>query len=677
MHNSKQVTFVSAYYTIESTPYFNFHPEEWDPSPIFELARLGIQLCLYIGPNCAFESIFEDLEKECPNFRLMPYRLYYKDMWVYKTLQDRYTLPKNRNMDKDTLEYMVYMHSRHEIIEDAISENPWESTHFAWIDFNAPKLFSKKQDSFTRLQEIAKYSFPLDTSYFAGCWSKLDEEAAKNITASIHWRFCGAFFLGDIKSFNQFAELYRSQFPLFLEETGIFCWEVNFWAWLEYRIAEWQPTWYRGDHNDNMLNIFTGVSADTYATPLQIITTPAKHSVALLMHGIEEQEIQRFFKQSEAENPLESRRQNSILSKKEYEYPVIESFLPGSASYVEHLGKHYLNTRFVNYWMYPNGYYRFHNPELVIENRNYLSELDAETLEPYYFREMCEKTIYGTDGNPLLPPKRDKRSFSVGLEDIRLFSGPNEKVRFIATNVEYSPVPKNRMILGTYDLEAATYRDCQVVVPPDANSWCEKNWIPILFSESDSDIKEERFIYKWSPMEIGRVDPITNQLQIVLRYEVSAWIFSRLRGSTTFIDAPLHILPKENQQNAKETEYLVGLAHFSEEHSPRHYYHLLILLEKKTLKPVRYSRVFYFEKLSIEFCIGMSLRIFQREPLQICGYAVEDVSGSSSPPCTPFAYADAKHPEYIANYVFWISRFDRDPVCIEVDTSSLPFDNVV
>jgi hypothetical protein len=541
----------------------------------------------------------------------MPYRIYYKDLWIYHALHGTghngegqgFALPEGRNTEKDTLEHMVYMHSRHEIIEDAISENPWDSTHFAWIDFNSPRLFSKKKESFAKLKEIAKYSFPLDAFYFAGCWPKLDDETAKNIAATIHWRFCGAFFLADIKSFIQFAELYRTLFPIFLKETGVFCWEVNFWAWLEYKVPEWRPTWYRGDHNDNMLNIFTGVSADTYATPL------------LVKGG------------------------DVVLSKKEYEYPRIDSFFPGSASHLEYLGKHYLNTRFVNYWMYPNGYYRFQNPDLVIENRNYLSELDPLTFEPTYFREMNERTIYGTDGNPLVPPKRDKRSFSIGLEDIRLFHGNNGKVRFIATNVEYSPASKNRMVLGTYDLDTATYRDCSVVIPPDPNSWCEKNWIPILFSDKDSGVKEERFIYKWSPMEIGRVEPTTNQLQIVLRYEVQPWIFSRLRGSTSFVDAPLDVIPKELREEGSTAEYLVGLAHFSEEHLPRHYYHLLILLEKSTLKPVRYSRVFYFEKLSIEFCIGMAVRE--------------------------------------SRYVFWISRFDRDPVCIEVSTDALPLIHLV
>ena len=456
-------------------------------------------------------------------------------------------------------------------------------------------MFKRREESFSRLLEIAKYPFPENTTYFAGCWSKLDDSTAKYIAETINWRFCGAFFLGDIKSLSQFADLYRTYFPKFLEETRVFSWEVNFWAWLEFK-GDWRPTWYRGDHNDDMLNIFNRVSADTYSVGLGEVSK----------------------------------------NKREYDYPIVDTFLPGSASYVEHRGKHYLNTRFVNYWMYPNGYYRFSSPDLVIENRNFCSELNPATLEPEYFREMNESVLHG-----LALPKKEKRSFSVGLEDIRLFNSVDgNSIRFIATNVEYSPVAKNRMVLGTYDIETANYRDCVVLVPPDPNSWCEKNWIPVIFSESDGT-KEERFIYKWSPMEIGRVNPDTNQLQIVLRHEVRPWIFSRLRGSTPFIDAPLDILPEELLGD----EFLIGLAHFSEEHSPRHYYHLLVLLEKHTLRPVRYSRVFYFEKLSIEFCIGMTTRI-------------DEENGGSK-------------------YVFWISRFDREPIYLEISPDVLPLQNSV
>jgi len=617
----KQVTFVSAYYTLTSTPYFNKHPEEWDPSPIFDLARTGIQLCLYIGVDCPFETAFAELERECSNFRVMPYRLYYKDTWFYRALEEWRTkkganeiaLPASRNVDKDTLEYMIYMHSRPEIVEDAISENPWDSTHFAWIDFNASRLFKRRAESFHRLVEISKYPFPEPACYLAGCWPKLDEHGANGIAKNIHWRFCGAFFLADAKSMTDFAELCRVSLPQFLKEYGAFTWEVNFWAWLEWKSSaalgeaddnKWRPVWYRADHNDSLLSVFSGISADTYATGLST--------------------------------------DNAIIVKTQYTYPAIEPFLPGSASYLEHEGRHYLNTRFVNYWMYPNGYYRFHNPDMIIENRNFLSNLDPASLMPLDFCEMNERPLYDANLVQIPVPEREKRAFSVGLEDIRLFSGVTREdgtkpVRFVATNVEYSPTNKNRIIIGTYDIDTSSYKDCVVAVPPDPNSWCEKNWIPVVQKLSEREEKE-RFIYKWSPMEIGEIDPATNQLNIVVRHEIRSWLFSKLRGSTTFMDAPLAFLPDDVDQ---EKDYLLGLAHFSEEHTPRHYYHTLILLDKSTLKPVRYSRVFYFESLSIEFCVGMRVK-----------------PASES-------------------YVFWISRFDRDPIMIEVKKDALLFTNTV
>lgn len=597
-HILQSTTFVSAYYTLESTPFFNHHPEEWNPNCIFELARTGIYLCLYIGPNCAFEEVFLELEKECPNFKLMPYRLYYKDMWSYKEVVDanpnnEVELPASRNQDKDTLEYMVYMNSRPEIMEDAISENIWETTHFAWIDFNVVRLFKNPRISLQHLREIAHFRFA-EGIHFPGCWPKLSDETARGIATNIYWRFCCSFFIGDAKSIAEFANLYREYFPVFLKEYRVFPWDANFWAWLEWK-GVWNPIWYRGDHNDSLLAILPTISADTYAQPLSLIT-----------------------------------------GKQEYTYPEMGgSFLPGSASYLEYNGRHYLNTRFVNYWMYPSGYYRFHNTDMVIENRNFLSELEdsGDELTPLYYREM-DKTLYssGVELKPLEIPVREKRVFSEGLEDIRLYLGKlGQSPRFIATNVDYSPNGRNRMVVGTYDVYTATYHDCVVVIPPDENSWCEKNWIPIMY------LNEEHFIYKWSPMEVGRVNPDTNKLEIVLRHEVGSWLFSKMRGSTIFVDAPRECLPVDMREDGGQ--YLVGLTHFSEEHSPRHYYHMVVLLEKTTLKPVRYSRAFYFEKLSIEFCIGMAVR------------------GEE--------------------YWFWISRFDRDPIYVKAKIEGLPLDNIV
>jgi len=608
-------TFVSAFYTLEQTPYFKTElgVQSWSSKPLIHLIKTGIYLCLYIDTDSQHESMFYKLEKEFPNFKIMPYRISRRDLWVSKLI-GKYAsveLPAERNRDKDTLEYMSYMHSRFEFIEDAVSENPWDTTHFAWIDFNSVSLFNKREDTLQIIRNLAEYPFPINGKmYVPGCWPKFGDDSVRGVASSIYWRFCGSFFMGDAGSINQFAELYREHLPLFLEEHGILTWEVNFWAWLEWR-GVWTPTWYHGDHNDRLVALFSGVSADNYSVGVK------------------------------------------VSAEMVYNYPDISPFLPGSASYLEFGGKHYLNTRFVNYWMFPTGYYRFHNADMVIENRNFLSELDAETMQPLYYEEMgVGGNLYSVSSETgervaLEKPEHKKRPISEGLEDIRLYNNTDTSMnpRFIATNVDYSANGRGRMIVGTYNLEKREYEDCACIVPPDANSWCEKNWVPIIYGEEPNKEREEHFIYKWSPMEIGRIvereredGTREKRLEIVATHPTDkgsfAWLFGKLRGSSVFVDMPREMVPAELNG---EMEYLVGLTHFSEEHSPRHYYHVLVLLEKRTLKPVGWSKVFYFDALGIEFCIGMRV---QREE---------------------------------ARYQFWISRFDRDPKSVVVESGEMEF----
>jgi uncharacterized metal-binding protein len=60
----------------------------------------------------------------------------------------------------------------------------------------------------------------------------------------------------------------------------------------------------------------------------------------------------------------------------------------------------------------------------------------------------------------------------------------------------------------------------------------------------------------------------------------------------------------------------------------------LVILDKTTLLPVKYSEYFVFRKVSVEFCIGFT------------------VEGS--------------------RYRFWISNFDRDPEVILIDRIEIP-----
>ena len=586
LYDMFSTTFVSAYFPLTQTPYFtDAHPEQWTPDTLLDFVSLGVPFCLYLGKECPQEPLFRQWESLYPRFRVMSYRADYLDTWVHSQCQTRADgtprippagLPANRNREKDTYEYLVYMNARVEWMEDAISENIWETSHFAWVDFNLSTLFRQKKATLAFLSGLART--PLASSFLAipGCWSK--PGTSEKLATDIHWRFCGGFFLGDADSLCEFAATFRAHFPAFLDRFHCIPWEVNFWAYLEIE-HDWSPDWYKGDHNDTIVY----VSADAYTRPLP----------------------------------------SHMGDRIEYDYPVVPGFYAGSASYAFHRGRHWLNTRYVSYWMYPNGYYRFGNSERVIENRNWVSELDGDTLCPLSYAEMG--SVFTVEGGAMLPPT-EKRPFSEGLEDIRLYS-MGDRLRFIATTVNYSPSGKSRMMVGTYVLpedgsrEGGEFRECIVVEPP-TDSWCEKNWIPLISPGGDDGAPayEEWFVYKWCPMELGRIDS-GNTLRIERRWATPGEIFSKIRGSTTFCEY--------------DESHLVGVVHFSEEHTPRHYYHRMVLLEKTTFRPMKISPTFFFEKLSIEFCIGMT----RKEGM----------------------------------FHFWISRFDRDPVRISIPQSEIVF----
>ena len=84
-----------------------------------------------------------------------------------------------------------------------------------------------------------------------------------------------------------------------------------------------------------------------------------------------------------------------------------------------------------------------------------------------------------------------------------------------------------------------------------------------------------------------------NKLEIVYTYENDHPLLNRARGSTIF------------QQN---NEGLLGVVHFSDEGYPRNYYHMLVLLDSNTYKPIKYSKCFYFHEFSIEFCTGFFIK---------------------------------------------------------------------
>lgn len=653
-----ETAFVTAYLDIyhdDNVEISRNRGVEWRLKTFQPLADTGIPIYLFYSHKYA--PFFENEEYRNRNPNVILFRATeLEDTWTWKVCEKHQplALPEQRDTKKDTYQYMVLQNSKQEFIRQVMERYPYHS-HYAWVDFSIVHMFKQPKKSLEYLRVcygprmIPRNKPETDTPQFfmPGCWrQKWFEPDLDSVLKRIHWRFCGSFFIASAQSMKNFIRLYRHCFPLFLEEHRTMIWEVNFWAWLEVTnkfllekyppfsedsIQPWNPEWYSSDHNDTI-----------FRAPYWAFTS---------------QPLVKYF-----DTQLQLLKLGDNLS--EEKKPQTDREWIGSSSFIR--SSTYgpmLNTRVMNYWLYPNGYYQFMDPKNILRTRNILSQLDehGQPIQSYEIKEQL--------GSGILKHHRPE-AFSQGLEDIRLWVVPTatdtaktdtktEILRFIATNINYTPGGRGRMLSGTLEIELNP--ETQEWIPvfknaigfePPRDSATEKNWIPLILehqiNDDDNDRKiehSEHFIYQWSPYQLGNIpypelsEDQENlprpQLEIHTNlFSKNPFLFERIRGSSPFLPFPsLSPFPK------LEIEEWIGVVHFSDEAHPRKYSHLLVSLDKKG-KPVRYSAPFTFCKVGVEFCVGM----------------------------------DAFEKEKESWLRFWISRHDRDTSIITTQFSYIPLE---
>ena len=550
------VTFVTAYMNIYPNNRLGSRDMIWRFEQFAKIAQTGIQLCVYVDESSV--DLLDQFIAKYPNIKRMHVYKNIYHTWVYDKWRPYRNmhignihkgLPHHRNVQKDTFEYMALMHTKMECMADAMKTNPWGSSYFAWIDFNVAHVFKDLDASQRRLKAIAANRWSRPFLAIPGCWDALPVPitagAISELSNQIHWRFCGGFFLGDIRSMREFCDLYSTHLPKFFAEFNRMVWEVNFWAWMENRVDSWKPYWYAGDHNDSILNIPKELWA--------ICLSKDACSYTCSVHDCPEIDVGMYASSA------------SIV-------PVAGAGSFGSEGY-------WMNTRYVNYRLADNGGYIFNDPEdHTIVTRNVCTRLDAEMMPQEHF-EM---------GNPTNLASRPC-NFD-GVEDIRLWLDEDGRIRFIGSSVNYSASLKVRMVEGVYDTQAQMLTEARVIEPPTETA-CEKNWCPL---------PGRRFVYRWSDMSIGHLERdegtygTTGKLLIDSSCDAVPWGFSDYRGSTYF------------RPSLESPGDWLGLVHFSVNEWPRQYYHVMVLLDGTTLRPKRRSQPFsFFQRTNIEFCIGM------------------------------------------------------------------------
>jgi hypothetical protein len=224
------VTFVSAFFAPEGGSYRSI--EKYKEN-FARLASSGVPIVLYLDP--AFREYGQALEEHFANVHIAKY------LEVdCSFLTSPVYLPKNRNVQKDTVDYFCIQLMKLRVMAEAANDPVITTSHIAWIDFGIFHMFKDVGGSKHRLREVFKRDWPSDSIISPGCW----EPGQYDLWNNICWRHCGSFLLGERSLFitalqNQDLQV-KSNMP------GL-TWEINYWALMP------GFTTYRANHDDSIL----------------------------------------------------------------------------------------------------------------------------------------------------------------------------------------------------------------------------------------------------------------------------------------------------------------------------------------------------------------------------------------------------------------------------------------
>lgn len=261
-------------------------------------------------------------------------------------------------------------------------------------------------------------------------------------------------------------------------------------------------------------------------------------------------------------------------------FPNKNEFHPSSSSIIPHKNGGYLmNVRYVNYIIDHVGGYHSKSSDGIVRTKNGFTFLN-DNFEPLNELQMMD------EDNGIVYPCHIQ-----GLEDVRLFSY-NNKNYFSASNMDRNEETKFRIVIGEYNEENSKLSNIISLSPP-SNSHCEKNWI-FVPNETLKIVPAENkmnFIQKWHPLQIGAVNE-NNKLEIHTIFSTPPF-FSQFRGSSSMCE-----------YNGR----LWCVVHIVKYANPRIYYHSLIGFNSNTMKPEVYSLPFCFNKVAIEYCLGLAIK---------------------------------------------------------------------
>ena len=252
-----------------------------------------------------------------------------------------------------------------------------------------------------------------------------------------------------------------------------------------------------------------------------------------------------------------------ILSNMGNEMVCVKDYIGSTPSLCMHNGELIVNKRFVNY--------------KIDENGNYNNQETINTINIIGSYSIKDNILIETDIQKLEYNEIHDGRYK-GLEDVRLFSYKNE----ILYNANRGVDDKMRVEHGKILIEdKVIYTKDDFLIDKENLAKIEKNWV--LFTDINNCLK---CVYKWYPLTIGSIE--NNVLKHIEEIKMPN-SFKHIRGSTNGVSV------------GDEVWFLCHIVSYEDR---RYYYHIMIALDKLTMRLRRYTPFFTFANNKVEYTLG-------------------------------------------------------------------------
>jgi hypothetical protein len=209
-------------------------------------------MIIFVSPS--YQSLLTDVCSDYPNVqRIEPVRMEtLQSVQIIRAFPE-IQLPVALTSHKDTRGFLELMLAKVDFVHEAMRYT--NATHLAWIDFNIAHVF-KSAAPLDSLRRFGNRNLQPDILAIAGIWDRDVNMEITSLLSQVNWRFAGGFFIGDRVSLERWYDLSCDALRLFLSQTKVLIWEVNFWAWLEQTFPQsFRPQVYKADHDDSLVMV--------------------------------------------------------------------------------------------------------------------------------------------------------------------------------------------------------------------------------------------------------------------------------------------------------------------------------------------------------------------------------------------------------------------------------------